>query len=76
SNNLTTTFPIKMCEIYRTPSPDSPAVSACLPLVRSTDHHDSRRLLAFLHNGPADRREHSFVLCTALMRTAGLDFNE
>ncbi|MEV0399115.1 thiopeptide-type bacteriocin biosynthesis protein [Actinoallomurus sp. NPDC050550] len=39
-------------------------------------HHDSRHLLTFLHNDPADRREHSLVLCTALMRTAGLDWNE
>jgi thiopeptide-type bacteriocin biosynthesis protein len=39
-------------------------------------HRDSRHLLPLLHNGPADRREHSLVLCTALMRTAGLDFNE
>ncbi|MEV5710967.1 thiopeptide-type bacteriocin biosynthesis protein [Actinoallomurus sp. NPDC052274] len=39
-------------------------------------HHDSRHLLAFLHDDPADRREHSLVLCTALMRAAGLDFNE
>jgi hypothetical protein len=39
-------------------------------------HHDSRHLLSFLRNGAADRREHSLVLCTALMRTAGLDLNE
>ncbi|WP_261568994.1 thiopeptide-type bacteriocin biosynthesis protein [Frankia gtarii] len=39
-------------------------------------HHDSRHLLTFLRDNPADRREHSLVLCTALMRTAGLDFNE
>ncbi|WP_322747934.1 MULTISPECIES: thiopeptide-type bacteriocin biosynthesis protein [unclassified Frankia] len=39
-------------------------------------HRDSRHLLTFLHNGPADRREHSLVLCTALMRAAGLDLNE
>lgn len=39
-------------------------------------HRDSRHLLTFLGNSPADRRERSLVLCTALMRTAGLDFNE
>lgn len=39
-------------------------------------HHDSRHLLTFLHNRPTYRREHSLVLCTALMRAAGLDFNE
>jgi thiopeptide-type bacteriocin biosynthesis protein len=39
-------------------------------------HHDSHHLLTFLATNPTDRREHSLVLCTALMRTAGLDFNE
>ncbi len=39
-------------------------------------HHDSRHLLTFLRADPTDRREHSLVLCTALMRAAGLDFNE
>lgn len=39
-------------------------------------HQDSRHLLAFLGNGPVDRRGHSLVLCTALMRSAGLDFSE
>jgi thiopeptide-type bacteriocin biosynthesis protein len=39
-------------------------------------HRDSRHLLAFLRDDPAERREHSLVLCTALMRAAGLDFNE
>jgi thiopeptide-type bacteriocin biosynthesis protein len=39
-------------------------------------HHDSRHQLTYLHHDPADRREHSLVLCTALMRTAGLDLNE
>ncbi|MGH3803305.1 MAG: thiopeptide-type bacteriocin biosynthesis protein [Pseudonocardiaceae bacterium] len=39
-------------------------------------HRDSRHLLSFLHDGPADRREHSLVLCTALMRAAGLDWGE
>ncbi|GLY90535.1 thiopeptide-type bacteriocin biosynthesis protein [Actinoallomurus iriomotensis] len=39
-------------------------------------HRDSRHLLSYLHDDPADRREHSLVLCTALMRAAGLDWNE
>ncbi|WP_235608667.1 thiopeptide-type bacteriocin biosynthesis protein, partial [Frankia casuarinae] len=39
-------------------------------------HHDSNHLLSFLATNPTNRREHSLVLCTALMRTAGLDFNE
>ncbi|GAB3977746.1 hypothetical protein GCM10029978_068400 [Actinoallomurus acanthiterrae] len=39
-------------------------------------HHDSRHLLTFLHDDPTDRREHSLVLCTALMRAAELDWNE
>jgi thiopeptide-type bacteriocin biosynthesis protein len=39
-------------------------------------HHDSRDLLTYLHHEPADRRERSLVLCTALMRAAGLDLNE
>lgn len=39
-------------------------------------HHDSRHLLSFLHDDPAGRREHSLVLCTALMRSAGLDWFE
>jgi thiopeptide-type bacteriocin biosynthesis protein len=38
-------------------------------------HADSRHLLPFLTD-PADRRERSLVLCTALMRAAGLDVNE
>ncbi|WP_078850129.1 thiopeptide-type bacteriocin biosynthesis protein [Streptomyces sp. NRRL F-5126] len=39
-------------------------------------HQDSRHLLSFLSLDPADRQEHSLVLCTALMRAAGLDSNE
>ncbi|NGM15029.1 thiopeptide-type bacteriocin biosynthesis protein [Verrucosispora sioxanthis] len=39
-------------------------------------HHDSRHLLTYLHDQPTDRRERSLVLCTALMRAAGLDLNE
>lgn len=39
-------------------------------------HRDSRHLLAFLSGTPTDRRERSLVLCAALMRAAGLDWNE
>jgi thiopeptide-type bacteriocin biosynthesis protein len=38
--------------------------------------HDSRHLLSYLRTDPVDRREHSLVLCTALMRAAGLDWHE
>lgn len=39
-------------------------------------HHDSRHLLTYLRQHPADRRERSLVHCTALMRAAALDLNE
>lgn len=39
-------------------------------------HLDSRHLLNFLGGKPDGRRERSLVLCTALMRSAGLDLNE
>jgi thiopeptide-type bacteriocin biosynthesis protein len=39
-------------------------------------HADSHHLLTFLASTPTDRREHSLILCTALMRAAGLDVNE
>jgi thiopeptide-type bacteriocin biosynthesis protein len=39
-------------------------------------HLDSHHLLSFLADNPTERRERSLVLCTALMRAAGLDFNE
>jgi thiopeptide-type bacteriocin biosynthesis protein len=39
-------------------------------------HHDSRYLLTYLHQHPTTRREHSLILCTALMRAAALDLNE
>ncbi len=39
-------------------------------------HHDSRHLLAYLRQDPADRRERSLVHSTALMRAAALDLNE
>jgi thiopeptide-type bacteriocin biosynthesis protein len=38
--------------------------------------HDSRHLLTYLQPQPTDRRERSLILCTALMRAAGLDLNE
>ncbi|MEV1320065.1 thiopeptide-type bacteriocin biosynthesis protein [Micromonospora arborensis] len=39
-------------------------------------HHDSRHLLDYLTSNPDDRRERALILCTALMRAAGLDINE
>lgn len=39
-------------------------------------HHDSRHLLAYLSEDPADRRERSLILCSAMMRSAALDLNE
>jgi thiopeptide-type bacteriocin biosynthesis protein len=39
-------------------------------------HHDSRHVLAYLGQRPADRRERSLILCSALMRAAALDLNE
>ncbi|MCX5122044.1 thiopeptide-type bacteriocin biosynthesis protein [Micromonospora sp. NBC_00362] len=39
-------------------------------------HHDSRHLLDYLSDNRDDRREHALILCTALMRAAGLDINE
>ncbi|WP_428962956.1 thiopeptide-type bacteriocin biosynthesis protein [Micromonospora fluostatini] len=39
-------------------------------------YHDSCHLLTYLHHHPTDRREHSLILCTTLMRAAGLDLNE
>lgn len=37
---------------------------------------DSHQLLSYLRDNPADRQEHSLVLCTALIRAAGLDWAE
>ncbi|HET9899375.1 MAG TPA: thiopeptide-type bacteriocin biosynthesis protein [Streptosporangiaceae bacterium] len=39
-------------------------------------HHDSSHLLSYLSQCPADRRERSLILCTALMRAAAIDLNE
>ncbi|WP_454852263.1 thiopeptide-type bacteriocin biosynthesis protein [Promicromonospora soli] len=39
-------------------------------------HGDSRNLLTYLGDDPADRPERSVVLFTALMRAAGLELNE
>lgn len=38
--------------------------------------NDTRHLLTYLSSNPAGRREHSLVLCTALMRAAALDIHE
>ncbi|MEU4827724.1 thiopeptide-type bacteriocin biosynthesis protein [Actinomadura sp. NPDC023710] len=39
-------------------------------------HADSHHLFTYLNGAAADRRERSLVLCTALMRAAGLEFEE
>ncbi len=39
-------------------------------------HHDSHHLLTYLRHEPADRRERSLILCSAMMRAAALDLNE
>lgn len=57
-------------EVHAFGGPDS------MTLAHTLFHHDSHHLLSFLREGPADRREHSLILCTALMRAAGLDWNE
>jgi thiopeptide-type bacteriocin biosynthesis protein len=45
-------------------------------LAHTLFHHDSRHLLSYLRDNPPDRREHSLLLCTALMRAAGLEWGE
>lgn len=47
-----------------------------MDLAHTLFHHDSSHLLSFLRAGAADRRERSLILCTTLMRAAGLDINE
>ncbi|KLL10587.1 thiopeptide-type bacteriocin biosynthesis protein [Protofrankia coriariae] len=49
---------------------------AGMDLAHTLFHADSRHLLSALGDGRTDRRERSLVLCTALMRAAGLDINE
>jgi thiopeptide-type bacteriocin biosynthesis protein len=39
-------------------------------------HADSHHLLTYLSGTATDRKERSLILCTALMRAAGLDFGE
>lgn len=57
-------------EIHAFGGPESTALGHAL------FHHDSRHILPFLQDNPADRLEYSIVLCTAFMRAAGLDWNE
>lgn len=57
-------------EVHAFGGPDS------MRLAHALFHHDSHHLLSFLRSNPDDRPEHSLVLCTALMRAAGLDWNE
>ncbi|MCI2424060.1 thiopeptide-type bacteriocin biosynthesis protein [Saccharopolyspora sp. K220] len=49
---------------------------ASMDLAHQLFHHDSRHLLPFLLKDAADRRERSLILCTTLMKAAGLDINE
>jgi thiopeptide-type bacteriocin biosynthesis protein len=49
---------------------------ASMDLAHILFHHDSRHLLAYLGEGAAERKEFALILCTALMRGAGLDINE
>lgn len=49
---------------------------AAMDAAHTLFHHDSRHLLTYLQSTPADRPERSLILCTALMRAAGLDLNE
>jgi thiopeptide-type bacteriocin biosynthesis protein len=39
-------------------------------------HADSHHLITYLQNQPADRRERSLILCTALMHSTGMDLDE
>lgn len=50
--------------------------AASMDAAHALFHADSRHLLGFLNGTPTDRRERSLILCTALMRAAGLDVNE
>ncbi|MEU8387368.1 thiopeptide-type bacteriocin biosynthesis protein [Micromonospora sp. NPDC048843] len=50
--------------------------SASMNAAHTLFHHDSHHLLDYLSDNPDDRREHALILCTALMRAAGLDINE
>ncbi|MET8089262.1 thiopeptide-type bacteriocin biosynthesis protein [Micromonospora sp. NPDC005220] len=50
--------------------------SASMSAAHALFHHDSSHLLDYLSDDPDDRREHALILCTALMRAAGLDINE
>lgn len=70
TSEVTWTSGIYEPEIHAFGGPDS------MTLAHTLFHHDSHHLLSFLREGPADRREHSLILCTALMRAAGLDWNE
>ncbi|MFV2008573.1 MULTISPECIES: thiopeptide-type bacteriocin biosynthesis protein [unclassified Micromonospora] len=49
---------------------------AAMDTAHTLFHHDSHHLLTYLHDRPTNRREHSLILTTALMRAAGLDLNE
>ncbi|WP_030331063.1 thiopeptide-type bacteriocin biosynthesis protein [Micromonospora parva] len=50
--------------------------SASMNAAHALFHRDSRHLLDYLSDNADDRREHALILCTALMRAAGLDIYE
>jgi thiopeptide-type bacteriocin biosynthesis protein len=70
TNGVTWTHDIYEPEIHAFGGP------ASMDIAHTLFHADSHHLLSALSDGPADRRERSLVLCTALMRAAGLDINE
>ncbi|GAA3348785.1 hypothetical protein GCM10020358_68550 [Amorphoplanes nipponensis] len=70
SHDMTCSSDIYEPETHAFGGPDAMAAAHTL------FHHDSRHLLTYLHQQPANRRERSLILCTALMRAAALDLNE
>jgi thiopeptide-type bacteriocin biosynthesis protein len=70
SPTVTWTSDIYEPEIHAFGGPDA------MEAAHTLFHQDSRHLLTYLHSRPADRRERSIILCTALMRAGGLDPNE
>ncbi|WP_433332960.1 thiopeptide-type bacteriocin biosynthesis protein [Spirillospora sp. CA-294931] len=63
------------CDIYE-PETHAFGGTTSMGTAHQLFHADSHYLLGYLGNAPTDRRERSLILCTALMRAAGLDFGE
>ncbi|WP_018909377.1 thiopeptide-type bacteriocin biosynthesis protein [Salinispora arenicola] len=70
TQNVTWTTDIYEPETHAFGGPDA------MHVAHDLFHHDSRHLLTYLQQHPTDRRERSLILCTALMRAAGLDLTE